>query len=393
MKTLDWTQVEARIQQGEDERTELKTWAAFPKKVAEAVCALGNTEGGLLVLGVDDEGLPIGVEAHPEEVQERLTNLLQSGLNTPVRARLGCHRLGDVWIHWIEVARYRGPEPLRSGGRFLARRGRSSVEPSGAELQELFNVFGLVMTEEQIVPGTSPDDVQLGAFHEFLQRLGLDIENEPQLDPLSDLRNRGVVSEEGGEPRLTLYGLLCFGRHPQSVAAGRSAWVEMVAYSGTDRASEVILHGEAKGRLDEQIDRMLGWFRALGNQESYEGPDRTDRFMVPLRALREAVVNAVVHRDYAILGSKVLLEIFEDRVVITSPGTLPNHMTIRSALAGGHPRTRNELMANFMMVQRKMEMRGRGLPIIVRAMQEFNGTTPEMTEDRGGRFVRLTLFR
>ncbi len=388
---MDWTEVQERILQGEDEKTEFKLWPAFPKKVAEAVCALANSAGGLLVLGVDDAGEIRGVEEDSEIVQERLTSLLQSGLSAPVQARLGHQPVGTSEVHWIEVKRLQRPEPLRYGGRFYVRRGRASVEPSSAELQELFNLFGFILTEEQIVPGTSPADLDLEVFDSFLRRQSLDLEEEPRLDRLDDLRNRGAVAVDDGVARLTLYGLLCFGRQPQSFPPTRSAWVQLAAYAGEDRASEVLLSGEGKGRLDEQVERSLGWLKSLGLREEYGPVVRTDHALVPLRAFREAVVNAVVHRDYAVLGSKVLIEVFRDRIDVTSPGVLPNHTTVASALAGGHPRTRNELIANYLMVRGLMEVRGRGLPIIAREMREWNGTAPEMVSSNEGRFVRLTL--
>lgn len=252
--------------------------------------------------------------------------------------------------------------------------------------------FGFILTEEQIVPGTTPADLEGEVFDSFLRRLGLDPGDEPRIDRLDDLRNRGVVALDDGTPRLTLYGLLCFGRDPQGFPATRSAWVQLVAYAGTDRSSEVLLSGEAKGRVDEQVERTLGWIKALGIREEYGPVERTDRFVVPLRALREAVVNAVVHRDYAVLGSKALVEVFRDRIDFTSPGTLPNHMSVESAFAGGHPRTRNELIANYMAVRGLMEVRGRGLPIIAREMQDWNGTQPRLVSSSEGGFVRLTLW-
>lgn len=391
MQPMAWDEVRARIEKGEDFRTELKRWEAFPKKVADAVCALANADGGLIVLGVADDGELLGVDEDPEVVQERLTGFLQSSLNAPVRAALGCYREGSSWFHWIEVRRYRGPEPLRHRSRIFIRRGRSSVEPSPGELQDLFNAFGFILTEEQYVPGTRPADLDEDVFRSFLERQGVDLEEEPQPDLLSDLRHRGVSVLEGGEPRLTLYGLMCFGRSPQSFRSTRSAWLEMVAYAGNDRADDVILRGEARGRIDEQVDRALGWIKALGMRETYEDPIyRTDHPLVPERALREGLVNAVVHRDYAILGSKILLEVFADRVDITSPGELPNHLTVESAMAG-HPRSRNELMAHFMVVRRMMEMRGRGLPIVRREMRAWNGSEPELINDTDGRYVRLRL--
>ena len=81
---------------------------------------------------------------------------------------------------------------------------------------------------------------------------------------------------------------------------------------------------------------------------------------MPEAALREALVNAVVHRDYVITGSKVLFEVFSQHVDVNSPGPLPNHMSVESVRAGAHPRSRNELMANYMVVKRFMEQRGRG---------------------------------
>ena len=114
---------------------------------------------------------------------------------------------------------------------------------------------------------------------------------------------------------------------------------------------------------------------------------------MPDRALREAVVNAIAHRDHAVLGSKSFVEVFTDRVDITSPGVLPNHITEAAALAGGNPRARNQLIANFLSVARLMEQRGRGLPIVRREMNQFNGTEPRLVSSSDGGFVRLTLWR
>jgi len=133
--------------------------------------------------------------------------------------------------------------------------------------------------------------------------------------------------------------------------------------------------------------------RALGTREKYGPVLSTDIPIVPFKALRELLVNAVAHRDYAILGSRVLFEVFTDRVVVTSPGALPNHMHEAAVLAGGSPRSRNERIANFLLVQRLMEGRGRGMPIVRREMRNFNDSDPLLHNDRGARFFRVTLLR
>lgn len=390
---MDWTDVLARVRSGEDERTEFKRWDAFPTRVGPAIAAFANSDGGILILGVSDAGELCGVPDDPEPVQERLTSFLQSGLSAPVTARLARAREGDAWIHWIEVPFRRGPEPLRHQGKVFVRRGRASVEPSSAELQDLYNTFGFVLTEEQQVPGSSMSDIDVETFRAFLAAQGIDLVSDPQPRLEQDLVNRGVLDRQNGDLRATLYGLLCFGREPQRFRPTANHWIDCVAYAGTDRAAKVLLAGTARGRADEQVTRALGWSLALGHQESVEGVRREERPLVPEKALREALVNAVAHRDYAITGSRILFEVFDDRVVVTSPGTLPNHVTVESALAGAHPRSRNELIANHLSVCRLMERRGRGFPIMRHEMRAWNGTEPILEQDPLARFVRLSMDR
>ncbi len=388
---MKWLDVLQRIESGESYETEFKRGLGDFKAAGKSICAFANSSGGVVILGIDDSAAIVGVREDPETVQERLTNFLQSGCSAPVSARTGHHSDLGRAIHWIEVSRQRGFEPLRYGGRVWVRRERSSVEPSPMELQELYNAFGYILTEERTLQAAGTADVDHAAFRSYLLALGLETEEEPQPTTEDDLRNRGVLAEVDGTLHATLYGIIAFGKEPQRYSQTASSWIGCAAYSGSDRASDVILVGDAKGRLDEQAQRAIGWVRSLGRTESYKGLLRQDIPLVPEKALREALVNAVVHRDYAITGSKVLLEVFSDRIDITSPGTLPNHLTVESVRSGGHPRSRNELMANFMLVMGAMEQRGRGWPVMRRAMREFNGTDAELLQDTGGKFVRVTF--
>ena len=102
------------------------------------------------------------------------------------------------------------------------------------------------------------------------------------------------------------------------------------------------------GRIDEQVERAMGWFLGPGRFEAYRGLIREDRHLLPRAAIREALVNAAVHRDYAITGSSILFEVFDWRVDITSPGALPGRMTMDKVRAGANPRSRNESLAHFM---------------------------------------------
>lgn len=219
----------------------------------------------------------------------------------------------------------------------------------------------------------------------------MDTDTEPHPETDEDLRAGGIADDLDGELRPTLYGLMLFGKDPQAHPGMRSLFVQCAAYDGRDRAAEVLSAGEATGGLPDQVQRAMGWFRSLGRREVYRGLHREDIPPVPEDALREALVNAVIHREYAITGSQVLLEVFSDRITVTSPGALPNHMTVERARSGGMPRPRNEAMAHAMVVLGFMERRGRGWLRMRHAMRRFNGTEPELLNDGDAGFVRVVF--
>ena len=389
---MEWSDVLRRIEGGEDGHTEFKRGLGDLSTVGKTLCAFANGDGGLLVIGVIDPGVIVGAKEEPESVQERLASFLNNGCGRPITAECGRNHTGEGWVHWVAVPRHRrGYEPFSYDGRFWIRRGRATVAPSPSELQELLNVFGLVLTEQQILASATVSDIDIGAFRSFMQAQGMRIEGEPQPDLEHDLRNASVCDQLEGVLRPTLYGVMVFGRDPQGHPHTASFFVQCASYDGTDRACDVLSASEGKGRLDEQVNRSVGWFRSLGRREVYKKLYRTDIPPLPEEILREALVNAVIHRDYALIGSQVLLEVFSDRIDVTSPGTLPNHMTVEQARSGGAPRSRNEMMANAMVVRKLMERRGRGWLLMRRGMREFNGSEPELINETEGRFTRVTF--
>ena len=165
--------------------------------------------------------------------------------------------------------------------------------------------------------------------------------------------------------------------------------IRCAAYDGADQGADVILSGDGEGRLDQQVRGALAWDESLGRTETYSGLLREDRPLMPEPAVREAPVNAVVHRDCAVTGSPVL--VFDDRGAVTSPGSLPNHMTVDSVRVGGYPRSRNEAMPHAVSVARLVERRGRGWLTMRRSMRAFNDAEPELLNDVNNRFVRVNF--
>ena len=161
--------------------------------------------------------------------------------------------------------------------------------------------------------------------------------------------------------RASLYGVMAFGKDPQRYRRTRNFRIECVAYAGDDRASEVLQMSTATGRIDEQVERAVGWFLGLGRFESYR--HSRSRRPPPVatpghsRGARECG-DASRLRHHGIAGAAGGVRAC--RVDVTSPGALPNHMTVERVRAGANPRSRNESMAHYMAAMGFMERRGRG---------------------------------
>jgi len=391
---MEVEEIKKMIAQGESDTVEFKEyirekWDELKPKIAVALCALANSHGGILIIGIRKDGAIIGVSESPVLFAERLKDILHTALNVPVSAKVQKAEADGKWIHWYEVMKYRGPEPLTHQKKIYVRRGASSVEPSPHERQELFNIIGFLLTEEQIVPDTGSADINATKFKDYLSRFDIDVNTSPQPTFEQDLVNRKVMIKQFGESHGTVYGVLCFGLFPQNHLP--YAVIDLSIYNGLTRGDDIIFNRTCGGTVSDQIEGAVAAFRELYRFEDFSELIRKDNFLLPLGAIREVVANAVIHRDYGITGSKILLDIFRDRVEITSPGELPNSLTATEVLSGGVIRSRNERIANYLLAMGAVESRGRGIPRIHKLMREFNGSDLQLENNREVRYVRVTL--
>ena len=389
---MEWPEVLQRIDRGEDRTTEFKRELGSDlSRLGKTICAFANTDGGLVVLGVDDTGNVAGIADDPRRVHGRLTDLLRTGCSEPIPGRCGRAETADGRVHWIEVPRIRGYAPMRYNDAYYVRRERGSAAPSNYELQKLFNAFGIVFTEEQAVRSASVRDIDSGAFASFMEAQGIDAAMDTPDALAGAYSSAGVVAETDDGRCPTLYGLLVFGRAPQKQPGLQNFAIRCTKYAGEDRTAASISGMDCDGRLYEQVRRAEKWVESLRRTEMFRGLGRQDGPLLPEKALREALANAVVHRDYANVGYPTMLEVFDDRVTVTSPGALPSHMTVDSVRRGGRPRSRNQSMAHAMVVARLMESRASGWRTMYKSMCDFNGTVPVIENDARSGFVSVTF--
>jgi len=232
--------------------------------------------------------------------------------------------------------------------------------------------------DKQTVPGTG-----FGTLDEALWKPLLSAEGAA--NPELALEKMGLLApDENGTMRATVAGVLMCSESPDEWLP--NACITATHYRGADRASEQLDAQTIVGPLNRQITQALSFAVRNMRVAARKDPAREDLPEYSRNALFEAIVNAVVHRDYSIHGSRIRLSMFEDRIELRSPGSLPNNLTVDSM--GERQSTRNEVLTSVlgrMSVggiegsggrQFFIERRGDGVPIIRRETQELSGQLP-----------------
>lgn len=397
-----------KIRLGEDSVYEAKSVRfrgqrlAEPKRddLADELAAFANTAGGVLVLGVDDktrdiEGIPI---EHLDAVEAVLREICNDSLKPPLTAHIVRMTLPDSAGVERAIIKVEVPRSLfvhKSPGGYFERIGSSTREMSPEKLARLFqqrSQVRLIRFDEQAVPNTTPDTLTKMLWERFATGL----HDEP-LVLLNKLKL--ITKDESGSWRATVGGILMCTDHPEQRLPG--ACIEVVHYRSKRPDSNY--QEDARmitGPLDTQIREALAFVERNMHVAAVKAPGRVDIPQYSLRAVFEAVVNAVAHRDYSMHGSKIRLFMFPDRLELYSPGALANTLTVESLPL--RQATRNELIASLLAKcpvdrgldvgrGRLMDKRGEGVPIILEESGRLSGKRPEYTllDDSE---LRLTIY-
>ena len=351
-----------QLELGEDSRVEFKeavfsgnrVRAPHRDAIADELAAFGNTIGGTLIFSVSDAGTVGLISRQQMDALETFVGeVCADSIRPPlafVTQRLALPDGSFVLVVAIEQSALVHKSP----GGYLSRRGSTKREMSPEALNRLFQQrgrFGLLGPDEAIIAGTG-----VNTFDEILaDRFLSSRTTEPTTVQLTKL---GLVREDdSGVLRATIAGvLLCTTRPDQYL---RGAMIEAVRYRGTvfGRASQ---HDAASitGPLDQQIRAAVNFARLNTRVAARKAPGRIETPQFSPRALFEAIVNAVVHRDYSIENAKIRLFIFDDRLELYSPGALPNTLPIEAMR--NRQATRNETLASILRMLAVGDIAGAG---------------------------------
>ena len=349
--------------------------------LADKIAAFANANGGVLLCGVTDDGdIQDMSREQVVELDKLLVELSYDSIRPAVRIRTHHRQLDGKTFILVEIPQGHsenenpGGSYVRVGGskRSMASVERMRIKPQRGQAR--FRPY-----DQHTVPGTG-----LGTLDESLWRPLLSAEGA--VEPQVALKKLGLLaSDDGGVVRATVAGVLLCTRNPGQWL--HDAVITATRYTGNDRASGQIDSQEFSGPLNRQIGDAVAF--AIRNMRvgAHKAPARINLPQYSEKALFEAIVNAVVHRDYSMRGSRIRLSIFEDRLEVQSPGSLPKNLTLASM--GHRLATRNEALISVLArmpvegirgaTDRRyfMERRGDGVSIILRETWEISGRRPE----------------
>ena len=379
--TIPVTDLSAEIARGESQHREFKRLLDNPESTAGELVAFANSDGGTLYVGVDDDGSIVGL-SDADAAFQTLTNICRDRCIPPISPVIEQQTLDNHAIIVLRVvpALNRSRPYRTAGGRFYIRAGKDKKDATGRELIRIAQASGELQYDRVPVMGTQVNDLSLPAFSAYHQRqLGFSLEEHLEqsgmdLDTL--LRNLHLVYELDGQLRLSVAGLLVFGKEPQRFMP--HSRLSAVAFAGNDEDTDLLDRREIGGQLPVIIDDTRAFLeRNIRVPARLHDFQREDILLYDRQALGEAVVNAVAHRDYSLSGSQIRLFLFQNRIEVRSPGRLPNSVTLDNIRLGVHAE-RNPTIAALLAQLGYMSAIGTGVPrLIIRLSRALSGREPE----------------
>jgi len=367
-------EVQQRAAAGEDSYTEFKAALEHPDKIAAEIVAFVNAEGGKIFFGVDDLGNIVGL-AQPRKAEETLMNICRQNCIPAVRPLVQFVETNGKIVLVLEV---RGPDrPYKTNrGVYYIRVGSTKREATQRELMRIFQRARAIYHDEQPVLDTGLDDLDLPFFESYYQKQFDGTLEEAGVVLPDLLRSMKLLTEQNGTLLFTVAGLLLFGKDPQRHLPYTR--LSAVRFADTEVSERMDDRKEITGTLSQIIDQVLLFIRRnIRVAARIEGFRREDVPQYDEIALREAVVNAVAHRDYSLTGSQIRLFIFDDRIEVRSPGRLPNTVTLENIKVGVHAE-RNPRICTVLTHLGYMSDIGTGIPrLIIRLTKRLSGREPE----------------
>jgi ATP-dependent DNA helicase RecG len=373
------------ISQGEGQQLEFKRSLAELETAVRTVTAFANTDGGVILFGVQTSGEIIGIDLG-QTTKERIANQINDATDPVIYPSIEFVTVDGRAVIVVRVDPGDN-RPYLFKGRAFKRVGATDVQLSRDEYEKLLLSRPGVEFDRQPIAQARYTDLDEQRIHWYLkqrsEKRGVAVPDLPLPDLLLGM---GAVVEQAGQLIPTRAGVLFFGKNPQ-------AWipysqVRIARFQGAS-TTHFIDRADLQGTLPEMIDAAEQFIRRNTRLAAkIVGFRRREVTEYPFEAIREALCNAVCHRDYRLEGAEVRIMVFADHIEVNSPGGLPSGVTLTN-IERKHV-LRNPLIANYLYDIFYIEKWGTGIARMRRLMREHGLAEPKL-EDLGD-FFAVTFY-
>ena len=356
-----------QIAAAESEHSEFKE--RLNEHALETLAAFANGEGGTLVLGVDSRGTPVGISTTDIALQQAAGRIWDA---LRIQPSIGVEDWQGAKVIVVRARPSRSPVSYQ--GRYFVRVGNTTRVASTDELGRLFLSKWGVPWDRLTVDGPV-DELDADTVRRFVRGAAARLPLLGESEPVDSVLQKLDLVQDG---KLTHAALLLFGKNPQRYFAGAAVHVGRFTEGGAIADDKLI-----GGNLFQQVDATLTVLRQhLRVQYEFTGaPERVERWEYPLAALREAVINAIVHRDY-LSTMAVEIRVYDDRLLVWNPGELAGDLTVEELRREPHRSIPpNPTLAQVFYYAGLIERWGTGTTRIIRLCREHQLPEPAFVSE------------
>ena len=364
---------------------EFKTSAHnIPNDIWRAISAFSNRRGGgLIVFGVDQRVNSVTGCTNLDMMQTKLTEYFNDKMSFILRPEYHVIDFEGKTILAVSIPEcpkdympcYFKPVGLPSGA--YIREANSNRKITENEFRTYVATSKEFQFDRSEARNTNKEEISIQKVDILLEQSESDLKRGAEHTVTdSILENLGVIAQFDGEYKPTIGGYLIFSNNiPQEKSSYDRYIIRCVRYSGSDPSSAIIDSADIKGTLDALIDESYKFvLKNISKKASVLGTKRVEEYEYPEAAIRELIANAIIHRDYKIIETYNQVRIFQDRIEIINPGSLPPGVTVENIKEAQF--SRNPMIAARLKDLKYLEEYGRGIDIVIKKMQEWNLPAP-----------------
>lgn len=343
------------------------------------ICGFANASGGTIIIGKDDTGNIVGLK-NSKKLLEDIPNKTRDVLGILVDVNLHETKNGD----YIEIVTEAYPYPVNYKGQYHYRSGSTKQELKGAALDKFMLKKKGKRWDGVPVPNITIEDLKTETF-DFFRKKAVKAQRIEE-DVLTDTNENLIENLQLKENKyLKRAAILLF--HPKSEKYVTGAYIKIGLFQSDD---ELKFQDEVHGNLFEQIEKTtdLLFSKYIHSSISYEGLNRIEKYDYPRDAVREALLNAVSHKDYS-QGVPIQISVYKDKIIFWNEGQLPENWTIENLLIKHPSKPFNPDIANALFRSGYIESWGRGTIKMIKECIQFGIPKPKYFYDMSGFWVEF----